>query len=264
MKKVFIFDLDDTLMWNEYTYSIAFTKFYFFLMHIWKKRLPYIGDVGAKAEEITYRMIKEINPDTNMPYGFAMERYPSSLVCCYEELCSDGFGIFQKDTAEKIYAIGLEAFDKKNYQKNGFVPGAKNALSFLKEKGEMLILMTKGDPRVQQLKIDALSLPLWFNEISIVDNKTPELFIRYKERFAGQPIWKIGNSFNSDMKPAVEGGIKGIFIPYSTWKNEKHCSDEARACKNIIIIPHIKEIIPLYEKGIFDQGGKNENCSKNN
>lgn len=255
MKKVFIFDLDDTLMWNEYTYSLAFKKFYFFLMHIWKKRLPYIGDVGAKAEEITYQMIKEINPDTNMPYGFSMDRYPSSLVRSYKELCNDGFGIFQKEIAEKIYTIGLEAFDKKNYQKNGFVPNAKKVLSFLKEKGEMLILMTKGDSQVQQLKIDALSLWLWFNEISIVDNKTPELFIRYKERFSGQRIWKIGNSFNSDMKPAIEAGIKGVFIPYSTWKNEKHCPDEARACKDIIIIPHIKEIITLYKKGIFDYGG---------
>ena len=250
-KNVFIFDLDDLLIWNEYTYSLAFQKFYSFLMKLWKRRIPFIGTVATLSEEITAKMVKKINPQTGKPYGFAMERFPTSLVRCYQILCEQGFGEFRKDIADKIYELGMTTFDERNYQRHGLVPFAKYVLRFLKKKRDLLILVTKGDPRVQERKINALKLQSWFgSEIHIVESKTPNLFLNFRNRFPGQKIFSVGNSF-SDIKPALEAGIKGIYIPYESWKLEKEGSKDYDSSM-VFTLKSIKEIVSLYKSGNLD------------
>lgn len=252
MKKVFIFDLDDTLMWNEYTYSNSFIKFYSYLTKLWGKRIPFIGHVAAEQENITLSMVTETNPETGKAYGFSMERYPLSLVRSYKELCKEGFGKFDEYIAQEIYKIGLSTFNPKQYRDSGKVLGAELVLNFLLAQKDTIILMTKGDPRVQERKIKALELTSWFKEIHIVADKTKECFFGFKKRFPTQPVWKVGNSFKSDMKPALEAGLKGIFIPYSTWKHEVYDRKDAENEKNIVIISDIRQIITFHLTGTFD------------
>lgn len=255
MWKVFIFDLDDTLMWNEYTYSLAFEKFYSFLMRAWKRRIPYIGSVARLAEDLNALMVKEINPATGKEYGFSMDRFPSSLVRCYKALCETGYGVYDEKIAHCIYGIGMTAFDSKNYKKHGFAPWARYALNFLRKQNDVLILVTKGDPRVQQRKIDALCLERWFSEIHIVENKPPELFAEFRNRFSGTAVLSVGNSFSSDIKPALQAGVKGIFIPYYTWKAES-IDREGYDQSSLIVLQSIKQIVPLYKSGQLDKGGE--------
>lgn len=252
MQKVFIFDLDDTLMWNEYTYSLAFSRFYAFLMRLWKHRLPYIGSVARLAEDITAQMVNETNPKTGKPYGFIMDGFPASLVRCYQELCQMGYGAHDNNAAQRIYTIGMTAFDPKHYKRHGLAPGAKKVLDFILTKKDELILITKGDANVQQRKIDALGLNAWFEEILIVESKPPALFEEIKKRFPRQQIFSVGNSFSSDIKPAIASGVKGIFIPYYTWKVE---SIDCAGCdpSMILTITSIKEIIRLYKDGELEQ-----------
>lgn len=255
MRKVFIFDLDDTLMWNEYTYSLAFEKFHSLLMRAWKRRIPYIGSVARLAEDLTALMVKEINPATGKEYGFSMDRFPSSLTRCYKELCEMGYGDYDEKIANCIYEIGMTAFDHKNYEKNGFVPWAIVALNFLQKQNDALVLVTKGDPRVQQRKIDALRLERWFSEMRIVENKPPELFTEFRHRFSGSSVFSVGNSFSSDIKPALQAGVKGIFIPYYTWKVESVDLEEYGQ-SSVIVLQSIRQIVPLYKSGQLDKGGE--------
>lgn len=251
MEKVFLFDLDDTLMWNEYTYSLAFIEFYEFLEAHWQKRLPYVGSIARLAEDLTHEMVNEINPATGKPFGFAMERFPTSLVRCYQRLCEMGYGTYTEGLASLIYEIGLTAFDPRNYQAAGLVPGAKGVLDFLKEKKDKLILVTKGDLRVQRPKIEALELSLWFPKIHIVESKPPELFAKFRKKFRGHPIFSVGNSFSSDIKTALEAGVKGIFIPYFTWKAES-IDPGAYDPAMLFTLKEIGEITKYYQKGAFD------------
>ncbi|OGZ60803.1 MAG: hypothetical protein A2919_01320 [Candidatus Spechtbacteria bacterium RIFCSPLOWO2_01_FULL_43_12] len=250
-KKVFIFDLDDTLMWTEHAYSRAFISFYNYLMNLWGNRIPYIGSVASSAEEITSKMVKEINPSTGRPWGFNMERFPTSLVRQYKDLCERGFGEYNKSSARDIYEIGLRAFRPNHYK---LVPGVWRTLFYLYFKKCGLVLVTKGDKRVQKPKIKALKLRAWFEyrNIIIVDSKTPELFkdIMSKEEFTGSEFFSVGNSFYSDIEPAVQAGARGVYIPCYTWKVEEVPDSYDKS--DIITLDKIADIVLAYEKGLFE------------
>ena len=131
-EKVFLFDLDDTLMWNEYTYSLAVMEFFELLMKVFKRRLPLVCGIGCRVEEITLEMIKKTNPKTDKLYGFSMSRWPDSFVMCYKELCEKGWGEYDPKVAEEVHKIGLKTFDENLYRQTGLVPGAELVLDFLK------------------------------------------------------------------------------------------------------------------------------------
>lgn len=252
-KKLFVFDLDDTVMWNSWNYGVALQKLYSFLLNLWERRIPALGSVAAFSEEIDAQLGKEINPDTGKEYGFSMERFPTSFVNTYRHLCDMGFGKYDENIAQKVYEIGMSTFDKKNYE-DGLVPGAEEVLDFLKGEGHHLALITKGDKRVQTPKIEALELDKWFRWTKIVDDKSSDVFSKMADLF-GRRFWSsaykysIGNSFYSDIQPALEAGYTGIYIPCYTWKVEELPEDLDK--EKAIVIPQIKDILDLYEQGII-------------
>ena len=252
-EKVFLFDLDDTLMWNEYTYSLAVMEFFELLMKVFKKRLPLVCGIGRRVEEITLEMIKKTNPKTDKLYGFSMSRWPDSFVMCYKELCEKGWGEYDPKVAEEVHKIGLKTFDENLYRQTGLVPGAELVLDFLKAKGDILILLTKGDGQVQKRKIFALDLPSWFDSFVVVDHKSENLFGGFKRGFEDvgrTAIFSVGNSYSSDIEPALKAGIGAIFIPCFTWKaesTEKGRLTLQQQCR-LYEIKEIRQIIDIYDK----------------
>ena len=144
----------------------------------------------------------------------------------------------------------MEAFDPLGYKKQGLVKGAAETLDFINTKGDIQILITKGEPLVQKSKIVHLDLARWFgNEIYVVEAKTKEIFEEYLSRFPHCPLFSIGNSYNSDIVPALEAGVKAIYIPYYTWLGEQPppITNESQVLK----IDNIKQIIELYKKKLI-------------
>ncbi|MBI2057802.1 MAG: HAD family hydrolase [Candidatus Yanofskybacteria bacterium] len=247
-EKVFLFDLDDTLMWNEYTYSLATIEFLQFLIRIFDRRLPFVGNICRRVEEISHQKVSQIDQKTGKFYGFSVNRFPDTLADCYKELCQNGWGKYEEEAADHVRRIGLKAFDPGLYQKDGYVKDSVLVLRFLREKNDVLILLTKGDPEVQALKVDGLGIKKWIPEVRIVSDKTKEIFQEYKERFSGQKIYSIGNSFSSDIKPALEAGISAIFIPCFTWKAESIDVDKMsqEQKKRFWEVKEIKEVVNIY------------------
>lgn len=249
-KKLFVFDLDDTLMWNAYLYGLALIRFYEYLTKLWENRIPALGSIAAFSEDIDAELGKKINPDTGQLYGFSMERFPTSLVKTYQHLCGMGFGIFDEQVAQRIYRIGLSTFAPKHYK--NLVEGAEEVLNFIRDEGNELVLVTKGDKRVQNKKIKHLGIREWFGRNTyVVDNKTPEDFRDIKEDSDADLFFAVGNSFFSDIKTAVEVGYIGIYIPCYTWKVEE--MPARYSSKKIITIEEISEIMPLYKSGKLDK-----------
>ncbi len=250
-EKVFLFDLDDTLMWNEYTYSLAAIEFFEFLIRIFNNRLPFIGGIAKRVEEISHQLVSEVNPKTGKSYGFSMNRFPETLVRCYKELCQNGWGEFNQIFAEDIQNIGLKAFDENLYEKTGLVPGALETLSFLRKQDWVrLVLLTKGDAEVQTKKIRALNLKQMFLQLRIVDYKDTDLFKTWKIWNPVSDIFSVGNSFSSDIKPALDAGISAIFIPCYTWKAESIDQEKlSRDTRNRLwVIKEIREIMDIYDQ----------------
>ncbi|MBI2063239.1 MAG: HAD family hydrolase [Candidatus Yanofskybacteria bacterium] len=248
MPKLFIFDLDDTLMWNEYTYSLATIEFLQYILEIFQHRAPFAGDIAQMIAETSHRLLKEKNPTTGLPYGFSINRFPDTLVQSYRTLCENGWGEYQDRHANHIHNIGMRSFDEELYLKQGMVPGAIEVINFLQDKGDILVLLTKGDPRVQERKIKALDLGHWFKEIKVVDGKTKEMFKQFTNGHSAETVYSVGNSFSSDIRPALDAGCSAIFIPCFTWRAESIDVDQLTESekKRLFEIKNISEIVEIY------------------
>lgn len=248
---IFIWDLDDTLIWTSWAYSRVFSKFYEYMLQLFDYRLIELRTLGTISEEIDKALMKEINPKTKKPYGYSMERFPTSLVRTYQWLCDHGYSKYQEMVARRVKILGMEVFDPLCYKQQGLVRGAENALNFLKAKDDMQILITKGERLVQEYKVVALELERWFGEeIHISDTKNAETFKKYVKRFGGSSVYSIGNSFTSDILPALEAGASAIFIPYYTWLGESvdlgKLPTDLR--KRLYEIKEINQIIDIYDR----------------
>lgn len=243
-QKVFIFDLDDTLMWNNYNYDRAKIAFLEWLMNIFGRRVPSATYILNLQEEIDKKVEQEVNPETGNPFGFTRQCFPTSLTQTYRALCEKEWGKYGPVLAEEAYKIGLLAFDQSQYIKTGLVPGAEKVLTELKKRGAKLHLLTKGDESVQNLKIEALCLERWFDDAWVVAEKEESSFRAYE----GSNKISVGNSFSSDIKPALEAGCAAIFIPCYTWSREsvevEKLSEDWQ--KRLYQIKKIEEILDIY------------------
>jgi len=216
------------------------------MLQLYDFRLIELRTLGTISEEIDKSLLNEINPETGVKYGYSMHRFPASLVKTYEWLCEHGFGEYQKAVAMRVKMIGMEAFDPLGYKEQGLVKGAREVLEFIKKKRDIQILVSKGEKLIQECKIITLNLDFWFGDrIQIVSSKTKKTFIQLKEEFPGSRLFCVGNSYKSDIVPALEAGIEGIFIPYYTWLGERPFAaiDES----NVFKINNIRQILDLYK-----------------
>lgn len=242
MNKLFIFDLDDTLYWNVHDYCYPMLEFEKLVLDCLGHKAPHIGTIRKLEDQIDKQRVPE--------FGFAMRRFPGSLVETYREICSRSEVPFNQEIANRIYVIGMKAFDPKNYIQKGLVDNAETVLNFLKQQNDELILLTRGDKRVQRIKIEALKLRQWFSQFHIVSSKTRDVFLSIIKDFKGDSVYSVGNSFDSDIKPALKLGLSGIFIPHSTWISRE---DSKKAVKqldghSLFIFKEIKEIKQRYQE----------------
>lgn len=259
MNKLFIFDLDDTLMDNVHDYSKPILRACEIIIEALGNKAPHVSKIVAMEEEIDKRRIKEINPATGKPYFYSMERFPGSLVETYREICKK-VGITPVPfIEERLYTVGLTAFDESRYAAN-INPSALQVLNFLwRLKLDVLALCTKGDGRVQNKKIVTLKRNLSFRSgpfviVRIVDEKTPAVFkgiasdvIKWRKDCA---VWSVGNSYDSDIAPALAAGFRGIYIPVETWetigKMDEINSRVDRSC--CLIFKNLDQIRERYEE----------------
>lgn len=207
-----IFDYDDTLALNQHYYSYAQIDFV-------KLVLERLGPKAPNAPAILNRQT-EIDKNLVKTRGFVMERFAESLVQTYGEI-SKKMNINDKEGESIAYQIGMSIFDEKKYLRDGLVPGAVETLDFIKEQGDELMLFTAGDLRVQNKKIQATQVAKWFeNNIYIVSRKDEVAFQLILGSRNREKAWMIGNSMRSDILPALNVGIKAIYLPQDTWAFE--------------------------------------------
>lgn len=242
MDKIFIFDLDDTLYWNVHDYCYPLLEFEKLMLDVLSHKAPHVLTMRQLAVKIGYKRLKKS--------GYSMGRFPGTLVETYKTICSQKNIKIDQKVTDKIWKIGMKAFDPKIYKKKGLVEGAEEVLNFLKEQEDELALLTKGDAYVQRLKIDTLELAQWFNYIHIVPFKNKVAFKIVVSKFKKtKSIYSVGNLFKSDIMPALEAGLSGIYIPYDTWESKEGPEEISKdADRNRLFINRLfifKEIIDI-------------------
>ena len=246
MTKTFMFDYDDTLAPNEYTYSRAEVELVNLILNRLRKlnyRVPNTQKIIELQVKIDTDLVEQGGLD-----GFNRNRFPLSFQLVYEHFCNE-LGVEDPEGAEMAHKAGLTAFDKEAWKEEGLIEGAAETLDFLVEQGDELILITKGDPIIQNGKIDATGCRKWFEErIHIVPVKTAEIINEVVGSRDKSEVWHVGNLKKSDIRPAQKAGIGQIYIPFETWAYETEDNNVDMEHPRLNIFPKIIDIITHYPK----------------
>jgi putative hydrolase of the HAD superfamily len=200
-----IFDADDTLWENNVLFERAIEVFIDHLAH------------PTMSRQQVREVLDEIERANCRVHGYGVRTFQRSLRECLLRLraAAPPNGHDAK-LLERLCRPMLEGEVE-------VLPGVADTLATLRTR-HRLALLTKGHPQDQRRKLAASGLAGLFDEVTIVDEKDPEV---YRSLVAGRGLdpastWMIGNSPISDVWPALEAGLGAVLVPHPhTWVLEQ-------------------------------------------
>lgn len=199
-------DLDDTLIHTSQDYSDAGEEFKKFMQ----------DEFGVEPQRAS-SVRKEIDRANLAELGVSLERFPRSFREAVRKLADEP----SQRQIEHAGEIGETAFKTtEEYRSRGFMEGSQELLTELESIAEEVHLLTAGVPTLQQRKIEALNLDSRLDNIHIVelDGKEEALSNLISERgVSTNKITHVGNSERSDVQPALDAGVKAVYIPQGQW-----------------------------------------------
>jgi len=204
MRQHLIIDADDTLWENNIYFERAFDEFAGFLDHS-----------SLSAAEVR-AVLDEIEETNNKIHGYGSLNFARNLRQCYQNLC-------ERDVREADLKIVMGFAERILECPLEVIEGVPETLEYLSLRHE-LTLFTKGHPEEQKLKVERSGLAPFFQHTAIVREKDPAAYRRLVEERTMDPerTWMIGNSPKSDINPALDAGLRAVFVPHAhTWALEK-------------------------------------------
>ncbi len=216
--KAIAFDADDTL-W-------ALQDYFEEVEHEYCQLLAEYG----KEKEISASLF-EVETE-NMPLlGYGCKAFTISLV---ENAVKVSHGKVEAKVIAQIVGLGksllsidatpLEGVEKtlaRLYEMKSLLGDGDASKEKRKYK---LAVFTKGELKDQENKLWRSGLQRYFDVVSIVSDKTPEAYRRLCHELEVKPneLVMVGNSFKSDIAPALKIGASAVHVPFHTiWAHEK-------------------------------------------
>ena len=133
----------------------------------------------------------------------------------------------------------------------GLIKGADQVLDEVKRRRDKLLMLTMNiimDHDTKWAKMNSVGIPRWFDERSVhmVRKKTPEKMLELTKGFSRDRSYMVGNSLHHDILPALDAGIRAIYIPRPRWKRllpRNFPGDD-----NLIVLKDIREILDIYDE----------------
>ncbi len=194
-----IFDLDDTLV---YTHRV--------FMQLTERFLARMAELGFDDENVYYTLDSIDREIVESENAYVPWAFPTAMQRTYQFYCEKYFAPYDEDEAAGLVELG-GSFREADYQ---LMPGAKPLLDSLNEAGHRLVLLTQGDYDVQNFKVRQHDLGQYFDEMIVVNKKTPEVYnnIMRRHGFAPKDTAVIGNSLKSEVAPALAVGARAILV----------------------------------------------------
>jgi putative hydrolase of the HAD superfamily len=107
-----------------------------------------------------------------------------------------------------------------------------------------LLLITKGDLRHQERKLEHSNLAAHFRHVEIVSEKDEATYARILRRYeiTPQDFLMVGNSLKSDILPVLALGGAGAYVPYHiTWAAER-VEEVPRAERRLFRLQTMREL----------------------
>lgn len=128
------------------------------------------------------------------------------------------------------------------------LPEVKDTLARLHKQGRYkLVLFTKGELQDQENKLLRSGLAPYFDCVKITSDKTEREFRDLCSQLDVKPerLLMVGNSFKSDIAPAVAIGAHAVHIPFHvTWQLE---NSEEFEHERVLKIEHLSELFDYLE-----------------
>jgi putative hydrolase of the HAD superfamily len=222
-----IFDADDTLWENNIYFEQAFDEF-----------CAYLNHSSLTPDEIR-GILDEIERENNKIHGYGAVNFGRNLSQCYLHLAERAV---EEHDLKRVSAFAHQILT----QEVELMEGVAETLPFLAEKHE-LTMFTKGEPAEQNRKIDLSGLRPLFTHCEIVKEKNCGAYARLAciRGFDPERTWMIGNSPRSDINPALEAGLRAVFVPHErTWTLER---EEIRnGGDRLVVVKRFRDLVELF------------------
>ncbi len=203
--KVVAFDADDTLWDNQTQFDEVENQYC--------KILRAYGD-----EDFIKQSLLSVEMDNMPEMGYGTKAFILSLI---QNALKVSQNTIPAPLVHKILRSGMDLLLNPATP----LPGVTKTLTRLKSSGKFtLVCFTKGELIVQENKFNRSGLAPLFDHLEIVSDKSTSAYTTLCEKMNALPheFVMVGNSFKSDIHPAIEIGAYGIYIPTGRmWQMEQ-------------------------------------------
>jgi putative hydrolase of the HAD superfamily len=203
-RQFLLIDGDDTLWENNVYFEQAIEAFIDFLGH------------SSMTREQVRAALDEIEGMNVSVHGYGSASFTRNLRETYERLA-------ERDLRPRDIEHVLQLGQRIASQPVRLLTDVAETIRYLAGRHD-LMLLTKGHPEEQRLKIERSGLEEFFTATAVVHEKAEETYraIVLERHLDPARTWMIGNSPRSDINPALRAGLNAVFIPHEhTWRLEK-------------------------------------------
>lgn len=189
------FDADDTLWHNETYFRLTEQRF----ADLLRDHTP--------PDHLAERLLAAERRNLGR-YGYGIKGFMLSMIETAIEVTEDQVpaAVIREiiDAGQDMLAHPIE-----------LLPHARAAVEAAADTHRVL-LVTKGDLLDQERKLAQSGLGDLFHGVEIVSDKTPEVYARIFDRHGpgAARAMMVGNSMKSDVRPAIDAGGWGVFVPH--------------------------------------------------
>ncbi|MEP3846022.1 MAG: HAD family hydrolase [Paracoccaceae bacterium] len=196
------FDADDTLWHNERFFQFTQARFADLLS-------PFVDGIDLDA-----RLLAAERRNLGR-YGFGIKGFVLSMI-------ETALEVTNNDVPGSVISELIAAGQDMLQHPIELLPHAKDAVSAARAHGPVL-LITKGDLLDQERKLAQSGLGDLFDAVEIVSDKQPQIYSRIFSNFSGTERGvMIGNSMKSDVRPMIDAGGWGVFVPHDLLWDLEH------------------------------------------
>jgi putative hydrolase of the HAD superfamily len=162
--------------------------------------------------------------------GLSRQRFPTSCVEAYRHIAAAGNVPVTSAAEAAIRRIAELVFALEA----GILPGVAKAVEQA-ARHVPVVLLTAGDPLVQERRIEDSGLAPHFSEIRIVPRKSESIFTELLREVGASAAasWSVGNSLPSDINPALRAGLNAVWLPVNVWPFEQR---ETRSAPGTLLV----------------------------
>jgi len=200
---VIAFDADDTLWHNERLYEQTQAAL-----------AALLAGHGVEAQTLAERLYQTESRNIGL-FGYGIKSFTLSMIETAVELTGGRL------SGREVLAI----LDLAKAQLNApveLLEHVEAAVSRLADHYRLMVI-TKGDLQDQETKLLRSGLGLFFQDIEVVSDKTPQSYARLFKNHALDPrrLVMVGNALRSDILPVLLLGAHAVYVPYpGTWLHE--------------------------------------------